>query len=47
MKDRDVNPSYLEHPYINVTNMILPFCQKNQRQSSPKKIHLKVIDILD
>ena len=32
---------------INVTNMILPFCKKNQRWSSPEKIHLKVIDILD
>ena len=32
---------------IKVTNMILPFCKKNQRWSSPKKIQLKVIDILD
>ena len=32
---------------VNVTNMILPFCKKNQRWPSPKKIHLKVIDILD
>ena len=28
-----------------VTNMKLPFCEKNLRWSSPKKIHLKVIDI--
>ena len=32
---------------INVRNMILPFCQKNQRQSSPEKMHLKVIGILN
>ena len=31
----------------DITNMILPFFKKNQRQSSPEKIHLKVIDILD
>ena len=30
---------------INVTNMILPFCKKSQRWSSPEKIHLNVIDI--
>ena len=28
---------------INVTNMILPFCKKNQRWSSPEKIHSKWI----
>ena len=33
--------------YINVTNMTLPFCKKDQRWSSSEKIHLKVIDILD
>ena len=38
---------YFLYIYINVTNMILPFCQKNERRSSPEKIHLKVIDILD
>ena len=38
---------YFLYICINVTNMILPFCQKNQRRSSPEKIHLKVIDILD
>ena len=27
--------------------MILPFCQESQRRSSPKKIHLEVIDIQD
>ena len=32
---------------INVTNMILHFCKKNQRWCSPEKIHLKVINILD
>ena len=38
---------YFLYICINVTNMILPFCKKNQRWSSPEKIHLKVIDILD
>ena len=38
---------YFLYICINVTNMILPFCQKNQRRSCPEKIHLKVIDILD
>ena len=38
---------YFPYISINVTNMILPFCQKNRRWSSPEKIHLKVIDILD
>ena len=38
---------YFLYTCINVTNMILLFCQKNQRRSSPEKIHLKVIDILD
>ena len=32
---------------MNVKNMILSFCQKIQKRSSPEKIHLKVIDILD
>ena len=27
--------------------MIIPFCQENQRRSSPKKINLEVIDIQD
>ena len=34
---------YFLYICINVTNMILPFCKKNQRWSSPEKIHLKVI----
>ena len=38
---------YLLYICINVTNMILSFCQKNQRRSSPQKVHLKVIHILD
>ena len=38
---------YFLYICINVTNMILPFCKKNQRWSSPEKMHLKVIDILD
>ena len=38
---------YFRHICKNVTNMILPFYKKNQRWSSPKKIHLKVIDMLD
>ena len=38
---------YFLYVCINVTNMILPFCKKNQRWSSPEKIHLMVIDILD
>ena len=36
---------YFLYICINVTN-ILPFCIKNQRWSSPEKIHFKVIDIL-
>ena len=32
---------------IYVTNMVSPFCKKNQRWSSPGKIHLQVTDILD
>ena len=38
---------YFLYTGVNVTNMILPFCKKKQRWSSPEKIHLKVIDILD
>ena len=38
---------YFLYKCINVTNIILPFCKKNQRQSSPEKIYLKVIDSLD
>ena len=33
--------------FINVTNMILPSYQENLRRFSPKKIHLKAINILD
>ena len=29
--------------FLFSTNMILLFCQKKQRQSSPKKMHLKII----
>ena len=38
---------YFLYICMNVTDMILLFCQKNQRRSSPEKIHLKVIDIID
>ena len=38
---------YFLYVCINVTNMILPFWKKNWRWSSPEKVHLKVIDILD
>ena len=33
--------------FINVTNMILLSYQKNLRRFSPKKVHLKAINILD
>ena len=33
--------------FINVTNVILLSYQKNLRRFSPKKIHLKAINILD
>ena len=35
------------HICINATNMTILFCQKIQRQSSPQKIRLQVIDILE
>ena len=38
---------YFLYISINVTNIILPLCKKNQRWSSPEKVHLKLIDILD
>ena len=38
---------YFLYVRINLTNMMLTFCQKIQRRSSPEKMHLKVIDILD
>ena len=38
---------YFLYICINVTNMISPFCQENQRRSSPEKMHLKMIYILD
>ena len=38
---------YFLYICVNVTNTILPFGQKSQRQSSPDKMHLKVIGILD
>ena len=38
---------YFLYTRINVTNMVLPFCQKNQRRSFPKKIHWQVIDFLE
>ena len=38
---------YFLHMCINVTNMLLPFCQKNQKRSSPEKMYLKVTETLD
>ena len=38
---------YFLYICIDVTNMMLPFCKKNQRWSSSKKTQLQVIDILD
>ena len=38
---------YFMYTCINVTNMILPLCKKNQIWSFLEKVHLKVIDMLD
>ena len=38
---------YFLYICINATNMKLPFYKKSQRWSSPEKIHLKVIEVLD
>ena len=38
---------YFLYICINVTNTIIPFCKKIEDNLLPKKIHLKVNDILD